>query len=97
MSRIGNIGISMVIWEEESREEFDMQIPVEKAKLPEEKRKLGYDCQKKLNLMDQKYRRDNFFVSAYLMYEINLLLDQKFRKFCTSLCLDRPQNHRFVN
>ncbi|MEL0160975.1 MAG: hypothetical protein VXB74_05290 [Deltaproteobacteria bacterium] len=52
MSRIGNIGISMVVWEEESREEFDMQIPVEKAKLPEEERKLGYDCQKKLNLMD---------------------------------------------
>ena len=49
MSRIGNIGISMVVWEEESREEFDMQIPVEKAKLPEEERKLGYDCQKKLN------------------------------------------------
>ena len=52
MSRIGNIGISMVVWEEESREELVMQIPVEKAKLPEEKRKLGYDCQKKLNLMD---------------------------------------------
>ena len=52
MSRIGNIGISMVVWEEESREEFDMQIPVEKAQLPEEERKLGYDCQKKLNLMD---------------------------------------------
>ena len=31
MSRIGNIGISMVVCEEESREEFDMQIPVEKA------------------------------------------------------------------
>ena len=55
MSRIGNIGISMMVWEEESREEFDMQIPVEKAKLPVEKRKLGYNCQKKLNLMDQKY------------------------------------------
>ena len=51
MSRIGNIGISMVVWEEESREEVDMQIPVEKAKLPEGERKLGYDCQKKLNLM----------------------------------------------
>ena len=51
MSRIGNIGISMVVWEEESREELVMQIPVEKAKLPEEK-KLGYDCQKKLNFMD---------------------------------------------
>ena len=49
MSRIGNIGISMVAWEEESREEFDMQIPVEKAKLPVEERKLGYNCQKKLS------------------------------------------------
>ena len=51
MSRIGNIGISVVVCEEEAGEEFDMQIPVEKAKLPEEK-KLGYDCQKKLNFMD---------------------------------------------
>ena len=55
MSRIGNIGISIVVWEEESREEVDMQIPVEKAKLPVEERKLGYNCQKKLDLMDQKY------------------------------------------
>ena len=87
----------MVVWEEETREEVDMQIPVEKAKLPEEERKFGYDCQKKLNLMDQKFLRNNFFISAHLINVINLLLDQKFRKFCTSLCLDRPQNHRFVN
>jgi len=40
MSRIGNIGISMVFCEEEAREEFDMQIPVEKAMQPEEERKL---------------------------------------------------------
>ncbi len=45
----------MLVWEEESREEVDMQIPVEKSELTEEERKLGYDCQKKLNLMDQKY------------------------------------------
>ena len=45
----------MVVWEEETREEVDMQIPVEKAKLPEEERKFGYDFQKKLNLMDQKF------------------------------------------
>ena len=74
-----------------------MQIPVEKAKLPEEERKFGYDYQKKLNLMDQKFGRDNFFISDHLISKINLLLDQKFRKFCTSLCLDRLQNHRFVN
>ena len=86
----------MVVWEEESREELVMQIPVEKAKLPEEKRKLGYDCQKKLNLVDQNIEKIIYFL-AHLIYEINLLLDQKFRKFCTSLCLDRPQNHRFVN
>ena len=47
MSRIGNIGISMVVWEEESREEFDMQIPVEKAKLPGEESKLGFFVRKK--------------------------------------------------
>ncbi len=40
MSRIGNIGISMVFCEEEAREEFDMQIPVDKALQPEEERKL---------------------------------------------------------
>jgi hypothetical protein len=40
MSRIGNIGISNVFCEEEARGEFDMQIPVEKAKQPEEERKL---------------------------------------------------------
>ena len=66
MSRIGNIGISMVVWEEESREEVDMQIPVEKAKLPEEKRKLGYDCQKKLNLVDQNIERIIYFGSFNL-------------------------------
>ena len=49
MSRIGNIGISMVVCEEEAGEEFDMQIPVEKAKLPEEERKLMYDCHNILN------------------------------------------------
>ena len=97
MSRIGNIGISMVVWEEERREEVDMQIPVEKAKLPEEERKFGYDYQKKLNLMDQKFGRDNFFISDHLISKTNLLLDQKFRKFCTSFGLNRPQNHRFVN
>ena len=97
MSRIGNIGISMVVWEEETREEVDMQVPVEKAKLPEEERKFGYDCQKKLNLMDQKFCRNNFFISAHLIDFINLLLDQKFRKFCTSLSLRGLQHHRLVN
>ena len=61
----------MVVWEEESREEVDMQIPVEMAKLPEEERKLGYDCQKKLNLMDQKYCSDNFLFR--LIYLLNKL------------------------
>ena len=67
MSRIGNIGISMVVWEEESREELVMQIPVEKAKLPEKKRKLGYDCQKKIKLDGPKILKRCFF-SAHLIY-----------------------------
>ena len=64
MSRIGNIGISIVVWEEESREEFDMQIPVEKAKLPEEERKLGDNCQKKIKLDGVKFSMNDNEITA---------------------------------